>query len=84
MCKAIDQETEEEGAGDTRSIDCRRLVAEQHAGDRDDERGRNPCQCAVLEVIFSQRGKRKHAVAHRQRNSDDRRRQTAENVIRGR
>jgi hypothetical protein len=40
---------------DPRSIDGRRLVAEQHTGDRDDERGRDPRQCAVLEVILSQR-----------------------------
>src|SRR4029077_958021 len=83
MREAKDQKAEEKGAGDTRSVNRRRLVTEQYTGDRDNECGHNARQCAVLEVIFSQGCKRKHTVAHRQWNGDGGRHQAAENVIGG-
>ena len=83
MCEAEDQKAEEEGAGNSRSIDCRRLVAERHTGDGDHNCARYPRQCAVCKVIFAQRGECKHAVAHRQWNGDGGRHQAAENVIGG-
>jgi len=70
MCKTVDQEAEEDGAGDPGGIDGRRLVAQQHAGDRDNECSREPRPSAVLEIVFAERGEGKHPVAHRQRNGD--------------
>ena len=81
MREAEDQKAEKEGAGDSRRINCRRLVAERHTGDSDHNCTRYPRQCAVFKVIFPQRGECKHAVAHSQRNGDRGRHQAAENLI---
>src|ERR1700722_2315693 len=83
MCEAEDQKAEEEGARDSRSVDCRRLVTEQYTGDGDHNCARYPRQRAVCKVIFAQRGECEHAIAHRQWNGDGGRHQAAENVIGG-
>src|SRR5580692_2668777 len=83
MCEVEDQKAEEEGAGDSRSVDCRRLVAERYTGDGDHNCTRYPRQCAVCKVIFAQRGECEHAIAHRQWNGDGGRHQAAEHVIGG-
>ena len=81
MNETVDQDAEEESAVDPRSVDGRRLVAEQHAGNADDQRCCEPGQCAVGEIILAQRREREHAISHREGNGDGGRHQATNNVI---
>ncbi len=80
MDQTVDKQSEKKSGGDTRRIYRRRLVAQDHANDRDNKRSVETGQSAAGEVILAERNEGKHSVAHGQRNGHGRGYNSADDI----
>ena len=80
MHEAVQQDAKEERGGDPRRVEGRGLVAQQDADDADDQRGYQPGKRTAGEVFVAERDECEHAEAHRQRDSDARGDESADDV----
>jgi len=78
--KAVDQDAEKKSRVDPGCVDRRRLVAERDADNGHDQRGRQSGNRAIGKVVLTQRREGEHSVAHRQRNGDCRRNESADHI----
>ena len=80
MHEAVREDAKKEGRIDARRVNRRRLVAEQHAGETEDESREDAGDRAIGEIAFAERNERKHAEADGQRHGDERGHQPALDV----